>query len=83
MRVRFEDIRLGPNVCAGMSELKVMHFAYLLRTTCGDPLPPVQLLRKGDCWQIHDGRHRVVAGMIAGRCDVLAEEHSPSGGGDA
>jgi hypothetical protein len=74
MRVRFEDIRLGPNVCAGMNLLKISHFVYLLKTTWEDPLPPAQLIRRDDYWQIHDGRHRVVAGMIAGRPDILAVE---------
>jgi hypothetical protein len=57
-----------------MNLLKLSHFCYLLRTSCDDPLPPIEVKRVGDCWQIVDGRHRVVAGMIAGRCDILAAE---------
>lgn len=72
MRIRLEDIRLGPNVSAGMNYMLIGVLAYKLRTTVGD-LPPIQVRPIGDHWQIVDGRHRVVAAMIAGRRDVLAE----------
>jgi hypothetical protein len=75
MRVRYEDLRLGPNVCAGMNFLTVACMVRELKTSVGD-LVPIEVRREGDCWQVVDGRHRVVAGMIAGRADILASEVS-------
>lgn len=72
MRIRLEDIRLGPNVSAGMNFMLVGVLAYKLRTSVAD-LPPIRVRQIGDHWQIIDGRHRVVAAMIAGRRDILAE----------
>jgi hypothetical protein len=73
-RVRVEDLRLGPNVPAGMNPLVLMSLAYRLRSTTEDP-PPVKVTPEPDgSWRIHDGRHRALGAVIAGRPDVLCEE---------
>jgi hypothetical protein len=70
-RVRVEQLRLGANPPAGMNVLVLMSLAYMLRSTAEDP-EPVQVTRDGDGWRVHDGRHRAVAALIAGRPDVLS-----------
>jgi hypothetical protein len=71
-RVRVEDVRLPPNVAAGMNVLVLMSLVYRLRATLEDP-EPVVVSRCGDHWRLHDGRHRFLAAVIAGRPDVLAD----------
>lgn len=72
MRVRLEDLRLPPNVPAGMNFLLLGHFAYQLRATTED-LDPITVERLADgSFRITDGRHRAVAALIAGRPDVPA-----------
>jgi hypothetical protein len=70
-RLRLEELRLGPNVTSGMNYMLVGVLSYKLRTSLDD-LPPIEVKRVGDCFQVVDGRHRVVAHMIAGRPDILA-----------
>lgn len=70
-RVPVEDLRFGRNPPAGMNVLVLMSLAYRLRSTAEDP-EPVQVTRDGDGWRVHDGRHRAVAALIAGRPDVLS-----------
>jgi hypothetical protein len=83
-RVRIEDLRFGENPPSGMNPLVLMSLAYMLRATTEDP-EPVQVTPDGDGWRIHDGRHRAVAALIAGRSDVLCVERDapgePSAGG--
>jgi hypothetical protein len=78
MWIRIEDLRFGPNPPAGLNPLKLMALAYQLAATT-EELEPVEVTRDIDGWRIHDGRHRAVAAMIAGRPDVLAVErgHTP------
>lgn len=71
-RIRLEDLRLPPNVPAGMNYLLVGHLAYHLRATTEDVAPiTVQNLRDGT-YRVSDGRHRYVAHLIAGRPDINA-----------
>jgi hypothetical protein len=73
-RVRIEDLRLGPNPPAGMNPLQVMAHAHHLRASTED-LEPVQVTDCGDgTYRIHDGRHRAIAALIAGRPDILARQ---------
>ena len=71
--MRIEDLRPPANVPAGMNPLVVMSLAYMLRATLEDP-EPIGVVREDGGWRIRDGRHRLVASMIAGRSDVLARE---------
>jgi hypothetical protein len=70
-RVPVEHLRFGRNPPAGMNVLVLMSLAYLMRSTAEDP-EPVQVTPDGYGWRVHDGRHRAVAAMIAGRRDVLS-----------
>lgn len=72
VQVRLEDLRLPPNVPAGMNFLQLGHFAYLLRATNED-LDPVTVEALPDgTYRLTDGRHRAIAALIAGRPHVSA-----------
>lgn len=73
-RARIEELRLGPNVPAGCNLLVLASLAHMLRGTNEDP-PPIAVTAEPDgTWRIADGRHRVLAAIVAGRPDVLAVE---------
>jgi hypothetical protein len=72
-RIPLERIHLGPNVVAGCNVLVVMSLTHMMRGTHKDP-DPVLVNRCGDHWSIHDGRHRFVAAVMAGRPDLLCAE---------
>lgn len=74
MRVRIEDLRFGPNPPAGMNLLVLASLAYMLRSTTEDPEPVEVTWEPGLGWRVHDGRHRALAAMLAGRPDVLCVE---------
>jgi hypothetical protein len=76
-RVPIEDLRFGPNPPAGMNPLVLMSLTYRLKATREDPAP-VLVQRDGDGWRVTDGRHRALAAMVAGRPDVLVQEHNPT-----
>lgn len=71
-RVPIEDVRLPPNLPAGMDWSVIGHFAMTMRKTTEDP-DPIRVAPVGDHYRISDGRHRFIAAVIAGRPDVLAE----------
>jgi hypothetical protein len=70
-RVPLEDIRFPEPVAAGMNYLTLGSLAHMMRATNEDP-PPVVVTKEpnGGGFRIVDGRHRVVAAMIAGRKDI-------------
>jgi hypothetical protein len=70
-RVRVEHLMLGPNPPAGMNVLVLMSLAYTLRSTAEDP-DPVEVTQVPPLYfRVHDGRHRAMAAIVAGRRDVL------------
>lgn len=69
MKIRLDELLVGPNPPAGMNPLVLMHFAYLLRATTED-LQPIEVTQSNGYYRIHDGRHRYVASLIAGRPTV-------------
>jgi hypothetical protein len=73
-RVRVEDLRLGPNVSAGMNPLVLMSLTFRLRTTTDDPEPVVVRPHPQGGLLVVDGRHRFLAAVVAGRPDVLCTE---------
>jgi len=79
VRIRLEDLRFGPNPPGGMNTLVLMSLAYRLRSTTEDP-EPIEVTQEDGGWRVHDGRHRAVAALIAGRSDVLARVSSPRAG---
>lgn len=73
--VRIEEMRLRPNIPAGMNPFVLMGLVTLLRSTDQDHDPVlVRRHKDGKSWLLLDGRHRFLASIIAGRCDVLAVE---------
>jgi hypothetical protein len=77
LRVRVENILLPPNVPAGMDLSVLAHFSMICRKTGEDPDPII--LKPTDTpgvYRIHDGRHRFLGAVVAGRHDVLAEVKS-------
>lgn len=72
-RVRVEDLRLKPNIPAGMDPYVLLGLVPLMRRTAQDHTP-IRVLPLGDgTWRVMDGRHRFLAAVIAGRPDVLAQ----------
>jgi hypothetical protein len=70
-RIRLEHLRFPANIPAGMNPLVLMSLVYKLRSSSDDP-EPIEVYRELDnTWRVHDGRHRAVAALIAGRPDVL------------
>jgi hypothetical protein len=74
MRVSFDQVLFGRNPPAGMNPLVLMAMTYQYRSGAGEPYPPVEVTRVDGAWRIHDGRHRALAAMIAGRPDFYARE---------
>lgn len=66
-----DRVRLGPNVSAGMNYMLIGVLAYKLRTSM-ENLEPIKVRRVDDVWQVVDGRHRLVAHMVAGRHTIFA-----------
>jgi hypothetical protein len=58
-----------------MNALKLMHYAYQLRAGTEEPIdgPPQVTAERDGTWRIHDGRHRAIAHIIAGRPDILCQ----------
>lgn len=77
-RVRVEDLRLKPNIPAGMDPYVLLGLVPLLRRTAHDHDPIVVRALPCGAWQVMDGRHRWFAAVIAGRPDVLAVEELPA-----
>lgn len=71
-RVRIDRCMVGPNVPAGMNILVVASLVYMYRSSNEDA-PPIQVTREGRYYRVVDGRHRMVASLIAGRRRVLAK----------
>jgi hypothetical protein len=76
-RVRIEDIQLKPNIPAGMDPCVVLGLVPLLRKTAQDHAPVLVRAHTQAPWLLLDGRHRFMASVIAGRCDILAIEETP------
>jgi hypothetical protein len=72
IRVRFDEVMFGANPPAGMNPLVLMSMTYAYRSGTGEPFPPAEVTRASGGYRIHDGRHRAVAAMIAGRPDFQA-----------
>lgn len=76
--VRLDRLLFPEPVSAGMNVLVVASFTLRYRGT-NEHLDPIRLDREGDNFRIADGRHRVVASIMAGRKEILADtgEDSP------
>lgn len=79
-RAPVERLHFKPNVPAGMNPFVLMGMVPLLKGSTEDHDPievaPSECCSSG-CWVVHDGRHRWIASVIAGRPDVLSVVISP------
>ncbi len=75
-RVALDELRFLPNVAAGMNIFTISSMVPLMRNSTEDYDPILVGSACGDCGTrtILDGRHRVVASLMAGRRDILAVE---------
>ena len=73
-RVRVENLRLKPNVPAGMDLGVVGGLCKRMRTTAEDWDPALVVPLNDGVWRILDGRHRFFAAVISGRPDLLCYE---------
>lgn len=64
-------ILLPVPVPAGMDPYILMTLAGLYRKTNEDTTP-IEIVRAGNLYTLTDGRHRVIASIVAGRRTVLA-----------
>ena len=72
-RIQIDDLVFPEPVSGGMNPFVIMSLAYKYRATNEDAEP---IIVNYDCdkhYRIADGRHRVVAAMVAGRKEILAE----------
>jgi len=76
MRVPINLILFPEPVTAGMDLDTLVILSRLMRRSNEDP-SPVVLRPERKFYTLTDGRHRVVAAMMAGRKDVLAEIEVP------
>lgn len=72
IRIPVNKLLFKPNAPAGMNPFVLMSEAYFYRSGVEDGRP-IDVKIEGDNYRIQDGRHRVVASMLAGRPDVLAK----------
>lgn len=78
MLLPIDSLLFGENVPAGMDWSVIGLWVCRLRKTAEPCDPPVIVGRipGSDFWRITDGRHRVVASLIAGRTHVKCVEES-------
>lgn len=75
LHVPLECLLFGTNVPAGMDWAVIGLWVCKFRKTAEPCDPPIQVTIAGeDLWRISDGRHRVVASLIAGRTHIAAVE---------
>ena len=70
-KLRIDKIMVGPNLPAGMNVLVVMSLVYMYRGST-EHAPPITVRKEGKYYRVVDGRHRLLASIIAGRRRVLA-----------
>ena len=77
LNIPIEQIQFPPNIPAGCNILVIASLAYALRTSNDPVTPPILVQPEGTPedprWSITDGRHRVIASIVAGRTTVSAE----------
>jgi len=70
--IALDMLLFPPNMPAGMDWAVIGLWVCHFRKTPGPCDPPIRVAQRGGFWQIEDGRHRVVAALIAGRTHVDA-----------
>ncbi len=86
MRLPLDSLLFGPNVPAGMDWSVIGMWVCRLRKTAEPCDPPIAVTPHPQCagvWRVCDGRHRVIAAIVAGRTHieaVYADEHPTTRG---
>lgn len=78
-RIRLDRVLFPKPVPAGCNYLLIAALALRYRSTNED-VEPILVTREGHYYRITDGRHRVMASIIAGRRRVLATVEGETGG---
>lgn len=73
-QVPLHNLVFPPNMPAGLDWAVIGLWVCRFRKTPEPCDPPILVSRVGDLWQIRDGRHRVVAALVAGRTSIEATE---------
>lgn len=71
--VPLHQILFGPNVPAGIDWAILGLWTCQFRKTAQPCEPPILVAAEGDYWRLKDGRHRVIAAIMAGRTAIEAE----------
>lgn len=79
MRVPLSRLLIKDNVPAGANFLVIATLVLKYRTTSEDADPALVRYEGAGLWRILDGRHRFMASIIAGRCDLLCEPERING----
>jgi hypothetical protein len=69
--VPIHQLRLPPNIPAGLNPLRLLAIADTLRNGCGRTDPIVVTPLDGGDYLVRDGRHRTLAHWIAGQTHAL------------
>lgn len=72
MIVPLDHLLFPPNPPAGMDWAMIGLWVVRFRKTPQPCDPPILVVAEGRNWRIRDGRHRVMAAMIAGRTHIEA-----------
>ncbi len=70
-----DSLLFGPNVPAGMDWSVIGLWVCRLRKTAEPVDPPIEVTPDCDSprvWRVHDGRHRTIAAIMAGRTHIQA-----------
>jgi hypothetical protein len=70
--IPLHTILFGPNIPAGMDLLTIGSLAWCLRRSSEPVDPPIDVTPEHGYLRVHDGRHRVIASIIAGRTHITA-----------
>ena len=73
MKIPLSKLLVGENPPAGMNPFTFMTWAGFFRRTAEPCKPPILVTPEGDLFRIHDGRHRYVGALVAGRTEIDAE----------
>jgi hypothetical protein len=80
VRIPLHRLLFPDNMPAGLDLAVVGLWVCYFRKTAKPCEPPIEVVPEGFYWRIRDGRHRVMAAMIAGRFDIDAKPESEGSG---
>lgn len=75
MQLPLDSLLFGPNVPAGMDWAVIGLWCVKFRKTaeqCDPPIEVTPIPESPRIWRVHDGRHRTIAAIMAGRTHIEA-----------